>query len=223
MKGLAGSAARHRPGPSAAACRAAARRRGRRRARLSRSAAARSRRLGVDRPAWLLRSRGKREAGGVVGCGHRRLSAVPAPGLTSDRKKPRALDADRHGQAPLDGLRPLRRRQPRRDPGRDAARAVRAGIAPDLIVGTSAGALERRLHRLTTADGRDRRRAAAVWRGLSRGQVFPLNPLTGLLGFLGSRDHLVPDSGLRRLIARHVEHDRLEADAGARCTSWPST
>jgi NTE family protein len=49
-----------------------------------------------------------------------------------------------------------------------------------------------------------------VWRGLRRGQVFPLNPLTGLLGFLGSRDHLVPDSGLRRLVARHVERERLE-------------
>jgi NTE family protein len=34
--------------------------------------------------------------------------------------------------------------------------------------------------------------------------------VTGLLGFLGSRDHLVPDSGLRRLIGRHAEHERLE-------------
>jgi NTE family protein len=40
--------------------------------------------------------------------------------------------------------------------------------------------------------------------------VFPLNPLTGLLGFLGARDHLVPDSGLRRLIARHIQCDQLE-------------
>ena len=84
------------------------------------------------------------------------------------------------------------------------------GIAPDLIVGTSAGALNgafiaSRPQTVETADA-----LAAVWRGLSRGQVFPLNPLTGLLGFLGSRDHLVPDSGLRRLIARHVEHERLE-------------
>ena len=33
---------------------------------------------------------------------------------------------------------------------------------------------------------------AAIWRDLRRGQVFPVNPLTGLLGFLGTRDHLVP-------------------------------
>jgi NTE family protein len=84
------------------------------------------------------------------------------------------------------------------------------GIAPDLIVGTSAGALNgafiaSRPQITTTTDA-----LADVWRGLRRGQVFPLNPLTGLLGFLGSRDHLVPDSGLRRLISRHVERELLE-------------
>jgi NTE family protein len=40
--------------------------------------------------------------------------------------------------------------------------------------------------------------------------VFPLNPVTGLLGFLGTRDHLVPASGLHRLIRRHIELERLE-------------
>lgn len=83
-------------------------------------------------------------------------------------------------------------------------------IVPDLIVGTSAGALNgafiaSRPQTVATADA-----LGEVWRGLRRGQVFPLNPLTGLLGFLGSRDHLVPDSGLRRLVARHVERERLE-------------
>jgi NTE family protein len=86
-------------------------------------------------------------------------------------------------------------------------------IAPDVIVGTSAGALNgafiaSRPQTTATADA-----LAAVWRGLRRGQVFPLNPLTGLFGFLGARDHLVPDSGLRRLIASHVEVERLEAMA----------
>jgi len=83
-------------------------------------------------------------------------------------------------------------------------------IAPDVIVGTSAGALNgafiaSRAQTVETADA-----LSAIWRGLRRGQVFPLNPLTGLLGFLGSRDHLVPDSGLRRLIARHVEREQLQ-------------
>src|SRR5947208_12258169 len=79
------------------------------------------------------------------------------------------------------------------------------GIAPDLIVGTSAGALNgafiaSRPQTVATADA-----LGAVWRGLRHGQVFPLKPLTGLLGFLGSRDHLVPESGVRRLIERHVD------------------
>ena len=54
------------------------------------------------------------------------------------------------------------------------------GIAPDLIVGTSAGAMNRafiasRPQTVATADA-----LATVWRDLRRGQVFPLN----LLGFL---------------------------------------
>ena len=84
------------------------------------------------------------------------------------------------------------------------------GIRPDLIVGTSAGALNgayiaSRPQTVVTADS-----LARIWRELRRGQVFPVNPLTGLLGFLGARDHLVPESGLRRLIERHVECHTLE-------------
>src|SRR5262245_28290116 len=65
------------------------------------------------------------------------------------------------------------------------------GIAPDLIVGTSAGAMNAafiaaRPQTVATADA-----LAGVWRRLRRGRVFPVNPLTGLLGFLGTRDHLV--------------------------------
>jgi NTE family protein len=40
--------------------------------------------------------------------------------------------------------------------------------------------------------------------------VFPLNPLTGLLGFAGASDHLVPASGLRGLVSTHLEFERLE-------------
>src|SRR5450759_4784500 len=70
------------------------------------------------------------------------------------------------------------------------------GMSPDLIVGTSAGALNgayiaSRDQTVETADA-----LGEIWRGLRRGQVFPLNPLIGLLGFLGTRDHLVPASGL---------------------------
>jgi len=84
------------------------------------------------------------------------------------------------------------------------------GIAPDLIVGTSAGAINgafiaSREPSVATAEA-----LADVWRGLRRGTIFPTNPVTGLLGFLGRSDYLVPDANLRRLIARHVEVDHLE-------------
>jgi NTE family protein len=83
------------------------------------------------------------------------------------------------------------------------------GVRPDVIVGTSAGALNgafvaSRPQTVATAD-----ELAAIWRDLRRGQVFPANPLSGLLGFLGARDHLVPESGLRRLISEHVEVAQL--------------
>jgi NTE family protein len=86
-------------------------------------------------------------------------------------------------------------------------------IRPDLIVGTSVGALNgafiaSRPQTVATAD-----ELAGVWRSLRRGDVFPLNPLTGLLGFLGTRDHLVPESGLKRLIERHTELELLERTA----------
>jgi NTE family protein len=84
------------------------------------------------------------------------------------------------------------------------------GIAPDLVVATSAGALNgafiaSRPQTVETADA-----LGEIWDGLRRGQVFPVNLLTGLVGFLGMRDHLVPDGGMRRLITRHIERDRLE-------------
>lgn len=84
------------------------------------------------------------------------------------------------------------------------------GLRPDLIVGTSAGAfngafIASRPQTKATAES-----LADIWRGLRRGQAFPLNPLTGLLGFFGARDHLVPNSGLRRLIERQLTVKRLE-------------
>ncbi len=84
------------------------------------------------------------------------------------------------------------------------------GIAPDLIVGTSAGALNgafiaSRPQTVETVD-----ELGELWRGLRRGRVFPVDPLVGLLGFLGTRDHLVPDRGLRRIVKAQLDVDSLE-------------
>ncbi len=45
---------------------------------------------------------------------------------------------------------------------------------------------------------------------MRRGQVFPLEPLTGLLGFLGAKRNLAPGGALRRLVTRNVVHECLE-------------
>ena len=84
------------------------------------------------------------------------------------------------------------------------------GIEPDLIGCTSAGALNGAFIANRPQTVETARALGDVWVGLNRGQVFPLNPVTGALGFLGARDHLVPDSGLRRLIRTHMSFERLE-------------
>jgi NTE family protein len=87
---------------------------------------------------------------------------------------------------------------------------ARSGIRPDVIVGTSVGAVNgafiaQRKFTLAAVD-----ELAELWLELRRGTVFPTEPLTGLLGFLGARPNLVPAGSLRRLITSHVTHDRLE-------------
>jgi NTE family protein len=77
-------------------------------------------------------------------------------------------------------------------------------------VGTSAGALNGAFIASRPQTVETTEALADVWRELRRGQVFPLNPFTGLLGFLGARNHLVPDSGLRRLVSSHIQCEYLQ-------------
>lgn len=84
------------------------------------------------------------------------------------------------------------------------------GIRPDVIVGTSAGALNGAYLASRPPTAETAHSLGEIWRGLSRGHVFPVNPLTGLLGFAGVRSHLVPDSGLRALVEKHTDIDRIE-------------
>ncbi|HEY5193926.1 MAG TPA: patatin-like phospholipase family protein [Solirubrobacteraceae bacterium] len=83
-------------------------------------------------------------------------------------------------------------------------------ITPQLIVGTSAGAINGAFIASRPQTVQTANELAGIWRTVRRGQIFPLNPLSGLLGFLGSRDHLIPSSGLRKLVADHSQHPRLE-------------
>jgi NTE family protein len=83
-------------------------------------------------------------------------------------------------------------------------------VEPDLIVGASSGALNGAFIAARPKTVATAAELADIWIGLRRGQVFPLNPLTGLFGFVGLRENLVPASGLRRLIGRHLTAGRLE-------------
>ena len=84
------------------------------------------------------------------------------------------------------------------------------GIAPDLLIGTSVGALNAAFlaSRPATADTAEE--LAAVWRGLRRGDILPLRPATLISGLAGRRDHLIPGRALRRLAERHLQLERLE-------------
>jgi NTE family protein len=87
------------------------------------------------------------------------------------------------------------------------------GIVPDLLVGTSAGALNAAYVASRPQTVATARELGAVWCGLRRKDVFPLRPATLLSGLAGRRDHLVSDCGLRRVAARHLQITRLEEAA----------
>ena len=82
-----------------------------------------------------------------------------------------------------------------------------AGVRPDLVVGSSVGALNGAWlagHPDTSVSV-----LAETWSGLRRGDVFPVG-VTGLAGVLGRRSHLVAPDALERLIRRNVDHARIE-------------
>src|SRR3979490_811841 len=83
------------------------------------------------------------------------------------------------------------------------------GIVPDVLVGTSVGALNAAFMASRAQTVATARALARVWRDLQREDVFPVS-LSALVGGLcGRRDHLVPDHGLRRLITRYLAFDDL--------------
>jgi NTE family protein len=84
------------------------------------------------------------------------------------------------------------------------------GIAPDLIVGASVGAINGAFIAAREPTPETAHALGDIWRGVRRGAIFPLNPLTGLIGFIGRSSHLVPAGNLRRLIVRHAAIERLE-------------
>jgi NTE family protein len=83
-------------------------------------------------------------------------------------------------------------------------------IAPDLILGASVGAVNGAYVASRPATVETATDLGSIWREVGRQQVFPLNPLTGFVGFFGLRDHLISNQSLRQLVETHTEFARLE-------------
>jgi NTE family protein len=83
------------------------------------------------------------------------------------------------------------------------------GVTPDLLVGTSVGALNASFVAARPQTVATVRELARVWRALERGALFPVKPWMLLGGLLGRRDHLVPAAGLREIVGRHLLFDDL--------------
>ena len=87
------------------------------------------------------------------------------------------------------------------------------GIAPDLLIGTSAGALNAAFLASRPATVDTALDLAAVWRGLRRSDILPVRAATLVGGMAGRRDHLIHGGALRRLAMRHLQVERLEQAA----------
>ncbi|HAM01161.1 MAG TPA: alpha/beta hydrolase [Acidimicrobiaceae bacterium] len=87
---------------------------------------------------------------------------------------------------------------------------LEAGVVPEVIVGTSIGALNGAYlaghPNLTDLEG-----LARLWRSVSRQEVFPLHVRCLVGGAMGHRDHLFETGGLRTLIRRaDFGYERIE-------------
>ncbi len=83
-------------------------------------------------------------------------------------------------------------------------------VVPDLLVGTSAGAVNAAYlgGRGMTADALDG--LARLWRRVRRQDVFPVDPLRQMLAVTGRRPSLCSSDPLRQLIAGSLDYRRLQ-------------
>lgn len=87
---------------------------------------------------------------------------------------------------------------------------VERGIAPDLLVGTSAGALNAAFIAGHGADTAGVGALESVWGRLQTRTLFPLSPRHALRALAGQGGAVCSDRGLRQLLDRHLTFDLLE-------------
>lgn len=85
---------------------------------------------------------------------------------------------------------------------------ARHGVTPDMIVGSSVGALNGAYY-AGDPTLKGVLQLEKIWRGLQREDVFPLTWRT-LLAFLWRRDFLIPHDGIRKLVDGNLPYRNLE-------------
>src|ERR1700682_1354637 len=86
------------------------------------------------------------------------------------------------------------------------------GILPDLLIGTSVGAVNAAWIG-GCPDHQGALRLGEIWRGLRRQDIFPLSPWSSARGLLGRSNHVISNASLRVGLARHMQYERLEQAA----------
>src|SRR6476469_9298044 len=85
------------------------------------------------------------------------------------------------------------------------------GFHPDLLVGTSVGALNAAYLGANGYDAAVIDRLAVIWRTLRRADVFPIDPLRQALAAAGRRPSLCSRRSLRRMVEANLSIANLEA------------
>jgi NTE family protein len=83
-------------------------------------------------------------------------------------------------------------------------------VHPDLLIGTSVGAMNAAFAASRPASVATAIELQRLWRSMNRSRVFPVNPISVGLSFVGTLDHSVPVGALRRLVDSHLGFGRLE-------------
>lgn len=87
-----------------------------------------------------------------------------------------------------------------------------SGIRPDLLIGTSVGAVNAAWI-AGCPDHHGALRLGEIWRTLRRQDIFPLSPWSSARGLLGRSNHMISNASLREVLARHMPYQRLEQAA----------
>ena len=84
------------------------------------------------------------------------------------------------------------------------------GITPDLVVGTSVGAVSAAYLAGPGATGRRLAELAVLWKGMRRRDVFVADPRRWLRAARGAAPSMFSSEPLRRLLATHLSYDAFE-------------